>query len=174
MKYIYILLVVLIALLALVLLAAVTPQVENATGVLHPEFPGMFISPANIDQAVHTRWIGYLFGLGIIFLFGIMLFIGNRKKGKLTSIGPWLYVGLLVYMLAYSMMVFSHWDYTLNHDSSFFLSMPKPTAWMIYVVWFVPLVITIAFIVKFESAIISDEEIDEFQDYLTDSSKRIG
>lgn len=170
MKYFLLLLSILISLLGIILLLYFSPTVEGATGSAHPTFPGMFISEANIDQSLHTRWLGYLFGLAIILLFGTMLLIGNRKKGKLTSIGPWLYFGIFMYLLVYSLMVFSHWSYGSSTVADFIFYMPTPTAWMIYAVWFVPLIITIGFIVKFEDAIISEEEIRDFRKFLDENA----
>jgi len=37
---------------------------------------------------------------------------------------------------------------------------------MIYGMWFVPVIITIAFVVFFEKAVISDQEIKEYEDYI--------
>ena len=166
MKYFISLFAILVSLLGIILLLYVTPVVGGATGSPHPSFAGMFISETNIDHSPHTRWLGYLFGIGIILLFGTMLLIGNRKKGRLTSIGPWIYCGVFFYLLAYSFMVFSHWAYDSASVQDFVFYMPAPTAWMIYAVWFVPLLITIGYIVKFEDAIISEEEISDFREFL--------
>lgn len=166
MKLFHVLFVVLVFLLVIILMAGVLPQVPGASGSLHPEIPGMFISKANIDDQAHTRWLGYLFGVGIIALFGAMLLIGNRKKGKVTSIGKWLILGLVLYFLAYTGMVLSHWSYREQTLEDFVFFMPAPTAWMIIGVWFVPSIITIAYILKFEEAIISGKEIQEFEEFI--------
>lgn len=166
MKPYYFLFGILVFLLGIILCAGLVPEVVGATGVDHPQFKGMKVSPSNIDQQPSTRYLGYLFGLGIISLFGTMLFIGNRKKGQMTSISKPLIIGILIYIVVFSSMVFSHWSYSDNNGSDFILSMPKPTAWMILGVWFVPLIITITYILKFEEAIISDEEIAEFNEYV--------
>jgi len=63
-------------------------------------------------------------------------------------------------------MTRSHWAYTDHEGSEFVLSMPEPTAWMIYGMWFVPVIITVAFVVFFEKAVISDKEIKEFEHYI--------
>lgn len=166
MKAYYLLFFILLSLLAIIGLAAIFPEVAGATGADHPQFPGMKISPANIDQQSSTRWLGYLFGLGIIALLGMMLFIGNRKKEAMTSIGKPLIIGILIYFIVFSFMVFSHWSYAANNGGEFSMLMPKPTAWMIYGVWFAPLIITFLYISKFEEAIISEDEIQEFQTFL--------
>jgi len=153
-------------LLAIVLGAAIAPEVTGATGVPHPEIKGMLVSPVNIDQSTPTRWLGYFFGVGVIALFGTMLLIGNRKKQEVTSIGKWLILGIGAYFVLYTCMVVSHWSYSDHDGGSFILSMPQPTAWMIFGVWFIPLIITIAYVVYFDRAIISDKEIEEFHTYL--------
>ena len=156
----------LVLLLLIVLAASLAPGIQEATGVPHPDYPGMFVSPTNIDHNPLTRWLGYLFGLGVICLFGSMLLIGNRKNSRATSMKPWLIVGIILYLTAYTFMVMSHWSYTHSSDVQFILTMPKPTAWMIYVVWFIPLVITIGYIIRFEDAIISEEEELDFYNFL--------
>ena len=166
MKLFYLLLCVLLFLLSIILLAGLIAPIPAATGIPHPEFSGMYIAPNNIDQVTHTRWLGYLFGLGILGLFTAMLFIGNLKAGKITTIGKWLGMAMIVYMIVFSFMVFSNWTYVNQVEHSFFDFMPIPTAWMIYAVWFAPLIITIAYITKFEEAIISDQEIEAFHKFL--------
>jgi hypothetical protein len=164
MKSIHILLFSLVCLLVLTAMAAFWAPIPDATGVPHPEFKGMMISTANIDEAPHTRWMGYLFGLAVIGVFGSFLFLGNRKKGQLTPMKKWLWIGLGLYTMVYTCMVVSHWNYVANDGGPFILSMPAPTAWMIIGVWFVPIIITLTYIIKFEDWIISDDEIKEFHE----------
>ncbi len=161
------LLAILIALLIIILGLAISPQVPLATGIPHPEFgTNILVSPNNIDQQSHTRWLGYLYGLGIIGVFWTFITIGTRKKGKRTVIFRWVAVCFVIYILVYTMMTRSHWAYTNHNGSDFVMSMPEPTAWMIYGMWFVPIIITLAFVVFFEKAVISDEEIEEFERYI--------
>ena len=172
MKLIHALLAVLVSLLLIILLAAVMPEVQDATGVPHPDHynhetnKGMSVSKANINQVPHTRWLGYLFGLGVIGLFASFIFIGSRKKGRLTGISKWLTIGFGVYILAYTGMCVTHWNYTNTGEANFFIWMPTTTAWMIYGVWFVPLIITVAYVIGFERWIISPEEEADLHSFL--------
>lgn len=167
MSPVKILLGVLVGLLLLTLALAISPEVPYATGLPHPEFgTNILIAPNNIDQASHTRWMGYLYGLGILGIFWSFLTIGTRKKGKKTIMVKWISICFVIYVFVYTMMTISHWSYTDNNGSDFIFSMPLPTAWMIYGMWFVPMIITIAFVVFFERAVISDEEIKDFEDYI--------
>lgn len=162
-----VLLAVLVGLTLVVIGLAISQQVPFATGMPHPEFgTNILIAPNNIDQESHTRWLGYLYGLGVIGIFWTFITIGTRKKGKRTVMFKWVSACFVIYILVYTMMTRSHWAYTENKGSEFVLSMPEPTAWMIYGMWFVPVIITIAFVVFFEKAVISDQEIKEYEDYI--------
>ncbi len=154
----------LISLLVIIGLAYFWSPMAQATGLPHPQFPGMYISTANIDQAVHTRWLGYLFGLAIIVLFGSFLFLGNRKKGKSTPMKKWLWIGLGAYVFVFSGMVFSHWQYVMDGGGEFLGFLPLPTAWMIVGVWLTPIIITAAYSIKFDDWIISEAEIAAFHE----------
>jgi len=146
---------------------AFSPQVPAATGIPHPEFgENILIGPNNIDQEPHTRWLGYLYGLGILGIFWSFLTIGTRKNGKKTVMVKWISICFVLYILVYTMMTVSHWSYSDQDLSDFVMSMPAPTAWMIYGMWFIPIIITIAFVVFFEKAVISDEEIASFEEYI--------
>ena len=171
MKLFYLLLAVLIFLLGIILLAGLVDPINHLTGVPHPDYKGMLIAPETTDHHNHTKWLGYLFGCGVLGLFLVMLLIGNRKKGKITSIGSWIMVGMFFYFIGFSLMVFSNWGYVHSESNEFVFQMPKPTAWMIYVVWFIPLIITISYIVRFEDSIISHDEIVAFQEFLKEQSQ---
>ena len=166
MKPFYAFLASLIFLLIIIIIAQFFDPIQGVTGIPHPDIKGMMISPSNTDQFEHTRWLGYLWALGIISVFGSIFFIGNRKKGKVTSIGKWLYIFTITYAIIFTFMIFSNWKYVQNTENIFVSQMPIPTAWMIYGVWFFPLFITLLYMLKFEEWVISSEEEEELADFL--------
>ena len=117
---------ILLSILAVIIIAAIAPEVPQVTGVPHPEFKGMFVGPNNIDQVSHTRWLGYFYGVGIICLFANFLIIGNRKKGRPTSIRKWIVATMVIYLVVFTFMVMSHWSYSDNDGGPFALLMPAP------------------------------------------------
>jgi hypothetical protein len=157
MKYTYLLLACLGSLLVIILWAAIGPQVQYASGYPHPDIAGMYISKATIDDLPLTRWLGYFFGVGIIFLFAMLIYIGNLKAGKTTGIARFIIIGMIAYWLVYTGMVLAHWQYDKGLND-FFFWLPKPTAWMFIGLWFVPLIITCAYYFRFEKYVISKEE----------------
>jgi len=166
MKPFYALLFSLIFLLLLIFLALIISPLDGVTGSPHPDFKGMMISAGNTDQQVHTKWLGYLFALGVLAVFMSVLFIANRKYGKVTGMGKWLGIFAILYTFVFSLMIFSNWDYVNSSDNRFIGQMPKPTAWMIYVIWLFPFFITIVYVLKFNDWVISPEEEKELSDFL--------
>ncbi|MEL6122337.1 MAG: hypothetical protein AAFQ02_01625 [Bacteroidota bacterium] len=171
MKAIHGVLLCLIALLCIIVGLAIVPPVQYATGFPHPEIKGILISKANIDQQETTKWLGYFFGLAIIGLMGFLISHGSRKQEKPTKLGRYIWIGIMAYVSVYSAMVFSHWSYVSEDGGAFFGGMPIPTAWMIFGVWFVPLIIMFGFIKEFESSVISDKEVADFKSFLQDQKK---
>lgn len=168
MRLIHLLLINLVFLIAIVVGAILSPQVAQATGVPHPEIAGMMVREHSIYDATHTKILGLLWGLGIISLMVLFLLIGNRKNEKLTAMAKWLGVAMTIYVPVFFLMIYTDW----NHNSgAYFTWLPVPTAWMVYGVWFVPLIITFAYYFKFESCIISPEEEKEFMEFLEKHNK---
>ncbi len=159
MRYSTSLLICLGSLLLIIALAALVPQVPFATGYPHPEIKGLLISKATSDDTALTRWLGYLFGVGILALFGTMIYIGNLRQGKTTRMHRFIIIGIIAVTFVYSGMVFEHWRYGKG-ENDFFLWMPKPTAWMIIGMWFVPLIITSVYYFRFEKYVLSKNEED--------------
>ena len=157
---------VLLSLITIVLIAWLLPVIPGATGIPHPEFKGILIAPKTIDMDPVMKWVGYVWGLGVIMIFALMLFIGNRKKGKKTIVYPWLLASIALYLIIFSIMVYTNWEYLSKDESYFFWFLPKPTAWMIFGMWFCPIVITYAYIYHFETGIISEEEVRDFHDQI--------
>jgi len=153
-------------LILIIFLAYSISPIEGLTGAAHPEFPGMKVSPYNTDLFSHTKWLGYSFALGIIWLFISILIIGSRKKGQTTGMSKWIGVFGILYSIVFSLMIFSNWAYVNESNASFFGQMPRPTAWMIYVVWLSPLFLTLLYVFKFEDWVISPEEEAELKEYL--------
>jgi len=138
------LLLVLLGLLVVLIAAWVGPEVKYATGIRHPDYPSILIGVHHIDQLPFTRWLGFAFGIGVILIFSLVLLIGNRK----------------------AIMVVCNWSYMNEEATSPFLSLPPPTAWMIFGMWFCPMIITYMYITRFEEYIISEEEERAFFDFL--------
>ena len=166
MKPFFAFLIAICTLILIILLTYIISPIEGLTGVAHPEFPGMKVSPKNTDLYFHTRWLGYSFAMGIIWLFVSILIIGSRKNGQTTGMSKSIGVFGVFYSIVFSLMIFSNWTYVNETSTTFVGQMPKPTAWMIYVVWLSPLFLTLLYVFKFEDWVISPKEENELEEYL--------
>ena len=171
MKPFYLLLSLFTILLLLIGVALFYDPIPGLTGAPHPEFKGMMISDGNTDLFTHLRWLGLLFALAVVSIFGCVFLIGTLKKGKTTGIGKWLGVFTICYALIFLFMVLTNWDYAQNTNNRFTALMPIPTAWMIYGVWLFPYFITILYVWKFEEWVISPEEEKELSQFLANQNQ---
>jgi len=159
-----ILLVLLIAVLAMIVAMANVPPVQQASGILHPEYKTMLKSGNSVVISTPVKWLAYLFGLGILGIFTWFVFIGARKKQpeKRKRINRTLGIFFLFYVIIFSLMVFSYWDYSVAEGNNYFWGFPIPTAWMMYPFWFSPIIITLVLIFRFDDYVINDEELAAF------------
>ena len=170
MRPFYFLFLVCVLFSAVVLAAELLPTVEMATGVDHPKFPGMKVSVSTVAESPVVKWLSYAYGLGIIAIFGGFLWIGNVKNGKTTRMGLAVLIMIIVYTIAYSFMVVTHWSYSANSENHFFGFLPVPTAWMIWGMWFLPLIYTVIYVYKFNQWVISPEEEEEIKAFIKNNS----
>ena len=166
-----VLLSILITLLLIIGVAQVYEPLSGLTGANHPNFKGMKVSPDNTDLHNHTKWMGYLFAMGLIAMFTTILIIGSRRASKNTGMFKGLVVFGIVYAFLFTMMILANWSYVNDPNHSFFWQMPKPTAWMIYVVWLSPLIVAALYVFNFERWVISPEDEAEIKNYLEQQSK---
>lgn len=166
MKAYYILLATVLGLLFIIVLAFVISPVDGLTGVAHPDIPNMKISPHNVDEYSHTRWLGYAFALILIVMFITLLYIGSLKNESSTGMARWVIIFGVIYTVVFSAMVFSNWSYVASPVDTFIGQMPKPTAWMIYIVWLSPMFMALVYIFNFDRWVISDKEVEELSEFL--------
>jgi len=74
-------------------------------------------------------------------LNSLCVFLGARKKQPALrkSIYQILGFGSFLYMVVYTLMVRSWWDYVATNSMDYFMGLPKPTAWMMFGLMFLPL-----------------------------------
>lgn len=114
-----------------------------------------------------SKWLAYLYGIGIIGTFCFGVFMGaNRKNAAIKrQLYTYLGVGALFYFLVYSAMVFSWWSYTETNSMAYFLGLPKPTAWM-FGLMFIPIVMSGIYITQFNRWIYTKEDELKFKEII--------
>ncbi len=159
-------------LLLVVVLWFVVPP-EGAMGYVNEAYPTMRNGGASLSSKSSTKWLSFLFGLFILGVFGMCLAIGYRKRGQIGAIRKWLIIGIVSYIGVYTMMVISYWNYIDGvGETTYFLGVPAPTAWMLYGVWFFPLFFTILYIRKFDEWVITPEELERFHELVAENKEK--
>ena len=154
----------LIAFFAILLAIIFSTPLAQATGMADTEFATLNRSGTSVATEPTIKWLAYFMGLGIISIFCLCVFLGARKKQAALrkTIYQILGVGTLMYMAVYTMMVRSWWDYVATNSMDYFMGLPKPTAWMMFGLMFLPLFMSFLYIFKFNDWIIRSEEMEAF------------
>ena len=145
------------------LLFSTSPQ--NATGVVDETFKTLQKSGQTVASVSIAKWLSYVYGIGIIGVFSLFVFLGAYKANPIikSQIYKSLSVGVAVYLLVYTAMIWSWWDYTATNSMDYFLGLPKPTAWM-FALMLIPLFISSCYIYKFQDWVYTKEDEARFQD----------
>ncbi len=156
--------VLIILLLIIVAIWTSTPPIQ-ATGMTDTTYSTLQKSGGTVAITPYLKWLAYFFGIAILSLFCLGVFMGAAKKDK--SIQKKIYrvlgIGTFLYLLVYSMMVFSWWDYVATNSMDYFMGLPQPTAWLIFGLLFIPIFMSFFYITQFNAWIITDRELAEFQ-----------
>jgi len=150
-----------LAFLLLILLCITWLQVfpEGPMMTTHPLYPSMLVGQYTLANAY---WVGVLFGWSIISIFIGCLFLGLANSSKHKSKGRWLGIGYVLFCMAYGFMIVADLNYTSAGETNYFLGFPTPTAWMIYGMWFLPIFFSLLYILKFNSWVISPNDLKKF------------
>lgn len=141
-------------------------QPISPTGKAHEQFKTMLHSGESVIANKSSKWLAYLFGVGIIGIFGFAVSFGAKKNGKFEGIKPWLFIGVIAYLIMYTMMVYFYWDYSFTKDAIYFGGYPLPTALMLYGLSTVPMILTLVYILKFKSWILTEDDEARFAEIM--------
>ena len=86
-----------------------------------------------------TLWIGWGFAVLCVLFFSGCLLLGISRNGKLGPAKAPVIVGTIAFAAVFTGLIFSYYAYMREDTHRLFLSLPKPTAWMLFGVWPFPL-----------------------------------
>lgn len=159
----YILLIVLL-LVTLFLFWQVPPQ--NLTGSVDVQFPSLQRSGAPVADYPPLKWGAFFFGVAIIGLFCRFVQVGAYKhqpairRPMYRAVG----VGIGLYMVVYTGMVSSWWEYERTPSFDYVVGLPKPTAWLFLGLMTVPAFLSFLYIRYFKTWIYTDADDRAFRE----------
>ncbi len=163
---------VLVALCAVVLAVALTDEPADGRGIDHPGF-GTMRQGGDSDRHDAVLPLGWLYGTLSIVLFAGLMALGLRRGGRLPGgSGAALLVGLALVVLVFTLLVLSYRAYVAPDAArTLFGSFPRPSAWMLYGLWPVPLVFAALYMRNFDRWVISEDEVAEFEQLVAESRR---
>ncbi|MEM6800141.1 MAG: hypothetical protein AAF696_01990 [Bacteroidota bacterium] len=173
MKDYYAFLFVLSTTLLIILALALVDPVETASGKLHADYGTMIQSSNSQFSSASVKYLGYAFGLCIIGIFTLCLLLGAKKANDKGFKNRDILIGMGLYLTIFTAMVMSSWEYD-SVEAPIVGGLPVPTAWMLYGIWFVPVVLIILYVWGFERFVISPEEEAAFQKIVENRAARNG
>ena len=160
----------LVAMCVVLTVTLTVPESDVGHGFEHPEYSrsqqGMQQGGSGLERHSRVLWLGWLFGILEISLFVCCLALGASKRGRVGKLAWPLAIGLVLFLSAYTAMIFVYREYMGETSHSLVLSFPAPTAVMLFVLWPLPAYFTLVYILNFDRCIMTPEDTEKFRKIL--------
>ena len=141
-------------------------RIYQGHGVAHPKFSSMLIGGPGAERHEKILWLGWAFGVLQIGFFVTCLALGISKAGKAGPAKLPLAIGGVLFMAVFTFLILSYRGYMNETEHALFFSLPLPTAWMLYALWFFPVFFIVLYVVTFDTWNLTRDELKEFQEIL--------
>ena len=116
------------------------------------------------ERHSQVLWWGVAIGvLQLLVFVGFLLFGMRRGSGPERSKGWAFLVGSVLYLTVFMLMIFAYREY-VEDPSGRLLSLPVPTAVMLFGLWPLPLYFVLLYSLKFDDWVFSPEDNNRFQE----------
>lgn len=136
----------------------VTELIVKSHGFEHPNFPTMEIGGPGAERHAKTLWVGWAFVTVCILFFTGCLLLGAGRHGELGPTKVPFIVGTIIMIGLFTALIFSYRGYMNEESHELFLSLPKPTAWMLYAIWPFPIYFMVIYYRLFDSWHFTEED----------------
>ena len=153
-------------LLALCLVVGVALSMEeppDSQGYGHGELSTMRQGGTG-ERHSQVLWLGVAFGVLQLLLFVACLGFGLRGvRGSSRAKRRALLLGGVLYLAVFLVLIVAYQDY-LKDPTRLLVSLPPPTAVMLWVLWPFPLYFVLVYSLKFEDWVFRKEDSDRFRE----------
>ena len=143
---------------------------ENGHGVVHPQYSSMQIGGDTDRHNGSILSLGWLFGILQILFFVSLLTFGIHRD-RLRPAG--FILGGLSFLLVFTMIIITYQLSLGNASPQITGGLPLPSALMVYGLGGTPLIFSVLYIMKFDTWILTPEDLEQFQSIL-DRKKTTG
>ncbi len=127
-------------------------------GYIHDRFPSMRQGGPSLERHGAATWLGLVFVLVQVLFYGGCLAMGASRNGRLGPMKTPIIAGTAVLGLIFVALFWSYLRYINTESPTLFLSLPRPTAWMLLAVWPMPVFFMIAYYRLFDSWFFTAED----------------
>jgi hypothetical protein len=127
-----------LAIFAILAFAIVQGEAPGAGPSAHPDFPSMLRGNGATPSSL-TTWLGWAFGALQIAFFAVCFALGLGRRGSLGPLQTPVLASLAVYEIVWAGLVLLDRQFAGDPATPLLLSLPLPTAVMLYLLWPAPL-----------------------------------
>ena len=133
---------------------------ENSHGIVHPQYSSMQIGGDTERHNGSILFLGWLFGtLQIIFFVSLLTFGIHRDRLRPTV----FILGGLSFLSVFTLIIFAYQFSLGDAPAQITGGLPLPSALMVYGLGVTPLVFAAFYILKFDTWILTPEDLQKFQ-----------
>ena len=162
------------ALMGVMVASRLLPTATQPMARPHPEAPSLLQSTGGLADQPEALWLGYAVGLLVLAVMAVCVWIGLRKKETGTPLTRWMMIGFAGYALVFTGLTLTYARYTGAPETPFFGGFPLPTAWMIYGMWFFPLILVGLYMLLFDRWVLTEADQTRFRELVEENRRQRG
>ena len=153
----------LLLIIAVVVALLLTPELGDVGGKPHEQFSTMASGGSASARHANVLWLGGLFGAASLVFFVALMAFGARKGASLRGLGRPLAASLVVCLSFWVWLLVSYARTMDNGAVSFFLTLPEPSAIMLYGFFPVTILFNLLYVIGFNRWILTEEDYQEYK-----------
>lgn len=139
------------------------PERPEGYDYTHPDYVTMQRGPDSMERHGGVIWLGLSFAVLQFCIFTCLIALSLNKQGRLRKFKKPLLAGLLLNVGVFSLIIISYLTYARDGTGGLVGSFPQPTALMLYGLGPIQIVFAIIYILYFDRAIFTTEDLKQFQ-----------
>ena len=163
MRFVTLLVGSLLLVVVAVALLVSTPELGDVGGKPHERFSTMASGGSGSARHANVLWLGGFFGAAAIAYYVALMAFGARKDSSLRGLGKPLAASFGV-ALAFWVWLLVSYARTMDGGAvSFFLTLPGPSAIMLYGLFPVTILFNLLYVIGYNRWILTEEDYQEYK-----------
>jgi len=125
-------------------------EVKASHGIPHPSISTMLQGGDGSARYSPVRIATWVFAVCMISIFCSLLVLSSRKEARYGWMSRLLWIGGALHLACMIGLMLCYESYLSDPDPRLHAAFPAPTAWMLYVLWPVPLFYVFLYVLTFD------------------------